>query len=86
MNRQILTLAASAALLVTLSAGAGAESVRERRGPAAERYVQYHSASRNRGPDLYSVPRGAVGPVTATTPNGSGNLGGPGTGGGSGSP
>jgi len=87
MNRNHLVAAAMAALALAWSVPSDAQAPRGRSPtPQLNRPVDRYPAQRSRSPDLYAVEPGRNGTITATTPNQWGNLGGPSTGGGGGSP
>ena len=88
-ERSILsTLAIGATTLLIGTAAAEARPVRERHHAPAPVWREQipQRWDRGRGMDLYSREPGTEGIITATTPNQWGNLGGPSTGGGNGSP
>ncbi len=76
-------------LVVLFAATAEAQTRRGSGGRAPAGFGGSPAASSpyypGRGPDLYSQPYGRSGTIGPSTPNASGNLGGPGTGGGGGS-
>ena len=76
---------AIATSILASTVGAEAQSLRERPRQSATVGAERYEPGRGWGRrDIYSVPPGRQGIITATTPNESGNLGGPYTGGGGG--
>ena len=83
MNRKHTIAAAMAATVLAWSLPSEAQQSRQRwREPETTQSVEQPSPRNWRQRDIYSVRPGAHGTITATTPNESGNLGGPYTGGG----
>ena len=78
--------AIGAAVVLALTATAEAQTRRSQpaRSPSSPAANAPLTSPAGRGPDLYSQPAGRSGTIGPSTPNASGNLGGPGTGGGGG--
>lgn len=81
-QRRIIALTLIAATLLAAT-GAEAQRTNRQRAPKPAPQIRY-APGPMRGSANYSVPPGYKGIITSSTPNESGNLGGPGAGGGGG--
>lgn len=83
--RRVLALSLCAASIIAATGADAQRANRQQRAPEPAPQNRY-GPSPMRGSANYTVPPGYRGVITSSTPNESGNLGGPGTGGGGGSP